>query len=135
MNEIALKPEDLDIANAYLTYGSAQEAANQLQISEAVIHSILDREDVKRYITGVYLDRGFRNREKIGSVLDKMIESKLEEAEESEIYTNKDLFDLLTLAHKIRMDELKLMQQDGGTTVNVNNFGNNYNSLMDKLLK
>ncbi len=132
-NYVALSPESLDIANAYLMYGSAKDTAEQLQIPEHEVIQLLERQDVKDYINGVYLDRGYRNRHKIGQVLDKMIESKLEEAEESGIYTSKDLFDLLTLAHKMRMDELKTPSQ--GTTVNIANFGQgNYGSLMERLL-
>ena len=132
-NHVALSPESLDIANAYLMYGSAKDTAEQLQIPEHEVIQLLERQDVKDYINGVYLDRGYRNRHKIGQVLDKMIESKLEEAEDSGIYTSKDLFDLLTLAHKMRMDELKTPSQ--GTTVNIANFGQgNYGSLMERLL-
>ena len=132
---IALQPEDLDIANAYLVYGSAKETAEQLQIPEYQIVSILERTDVKSYINGVYLDRGYRNRNKLGMVLDKMIDSKLEEALETDIYTSKDLLELLQFAHKIRMDELKQEAGNTGPTVNIANFGQgNYGQLMEKLL-
>lgn len=135
MTQIALTPECLDIANAYLTYGSAKDTAEQLQIPEYQVVQLLERKDVKDYITGVYLDRGFRNKHKIGQVLDRMIESKLEEAEESGIYTSKDLFDLLQLAHKMRMDEIKAEANNTGPTVNIANFGQgNYGQLMEKLL-
>lgn len=132
---IALQPEDLDIANAYLTYGSAKETAEQLQIPEYQIVKILERSEVKEYINGIYLDRGYRNKNKIGQVLDQMIDSKLEEALESGIYTSKDLLELLQFAHKIRMDELKQDAGNTGPTVNIANFGQgNYGQLMEKLL-
>jgi len=135
MTQIALTPECLDIANAYLVYGSAKETAEQLQIPEYQVVQLLERKDVKDYITGVYLDRGFRNRNKIGQVLDRMIESKLEEAEESGIYTSKDLFELLQFAHKMRMDEIKAEANNTGPTVNIANFGQgNYGQLMERLL-
>lgn len=132
---IALQPEDLDIANAYLTYGSAKETAEQLQIPEYQIVKILERSEVKEYINGIYLDRGYRNKNKIGQVLDQMIDSKLEDALESGIYTSKDLLELLQFAHKIRMDELKQEAGNTGPTVNIANFGQgNYGQLMEKLL-
>lgn len=134
-NHIALRPEDIDIANAYLTYGTAKDTAEQLGVPEYQVIQILERKDVKDYITGVYLDRGYRNRSKLGEVLDKMIDAKLEEAEESGIYTSKDLLELLQFAHKMRMDELKNEQANTGPTVNIANFGEgNYGSLMDRLL-
>ena len=46
---------------------------------------------------------GYRNKNNIATVLDEMIQSKLEEAQE----TSKDLADLLQMAHRMRMDEIK----------------------------
>lgn len=133
MNEIALTPEALDIANAYLTYGSAKDTAEQLGLPEYQVVQLLERKDVKDYITGVYLDRGYRNKHKLGQVLDRMIDAKLADAEESGIYTSKDLLELLQFAHKMRMDELK--NDTTGPTVNIANFGQgNYGQLMERLL-
>lgn len=133
MNEIALTPEALDIANAYLTYGSAKDTAEQLGLPEYQVVQLLERKDVKDYITGVYLDRGYRNKHKLGEVLDRMIDAKLADAEESGIYTSKDLLELLQFAHKMRMDELK--NDTTGPTVNIANFGQgNYGQLMERLL-
>ena len=50
---------------------------------------------------------GYRNKNNIASLLDEMIQSKLEEAQESGVYSSKDLADLLQMAHKMRMDEIK----------------------------
>ena len=36
-----------------------------------------------------------------------MIQSKLDEAQESGVYSSKDLADLLQMAHRMRMDEIK----------------------------
>jgi hypothetical protein len=133
MSQIALTPECLDIANAYLTYGSAKDTAEQLGVPEYQVVQLLERKDVKDYITGVYLDRGYRNKHKLGDVLDRMIQSKLEEAEESGIYTSRDLLELLKFAHQMRMDEIKNDQT--GPTVNIANFGQgNYGQLMERLL-
>jgi len=130
---LALTPECLDIANAYIQYGSVKDAAEQLQIPEYQIVQLLERKDVKDYITGIYLDTGYRNKHKIGQLLDRMIDAKVAEAEESEMYTSKDLLELLQFAHKIRMDEIK--NENSGPTVNIANFGQgNYGQLMDRLL-
>lgn len=133
---VALTPECLDIANAYLEYGSAKDTAEQLMIPESKVIELLDRKDVRDYINGVYLDRGYRNRNRLGQVLDKMIDQKLEDAEETGIYTNKDLLDLLQFAHKMRMEEIKALKEPAnGTTVNVANIGGgNYGGLMERLL-
>lgn len=129
-----ISPEGFDIANAYIQLGSVKAVSEATGIPEHTISQTLSESQVKRYLDGVYLDMGYRNRNKLGALLDKMIDKKIEEAEESDVWTSKDLFDLLTLAHKMRMDEIKAEKQEG-TTVNVAQFGGNYNSLMERLLK
>lgn len=131
---IALAPEQLDIANAYIQFGSAKETAYQLQIPEYQVIKLLERKDVRDYVTQVYLDRGYRNRHKLGDLLDKIIESKLEEAADTGVYSSKDLLEILKFAHQIRLDESKMDKADGGgTTVNIANVG--YSQLMERLLK
>lgn len=131
-----LAPEGFDIANAYLEYGTVEKVAQQLQLPQHEVAATLTRRDVKDYLDGIYLDMGYRNRNKLGALLDTMIEAKVTEALETEVYTTKDLFDLISLAHKMRMDELKLTQaQPIGTNVNIANFGEgNYGKLMEKLI-
>ena len=83
----------------------------------------------------------------IGSLLDEMIQSKLDEAQESGVYSSKDLADLLQMAHRMRMDEIKAQAEldkasssniRSQTNVQINEgipFGQgNYGKLMDKLL-
>ncbi len=132
-----IQPEEFDIANAYLQYGTSDEVAVQLGLPAYKVVEVLERPDIKSYLDGVYLDQGYRNRSKLGALLDRVIEKKLEEAEESEMYTSKDIVDLITLAHKMRIDELKLTKKEQSTTVNVANFGDgsNYGNLMSKLLE
>ena len=76
-----------------------------------------------------------------------MIQSKLDEAQESGVYSSKDLADLLQMAHRMRMDEIKAQAElDKVSSSNIRNqtnvqinegvpFGQgNYGKLMDKLL-
>jgi molybdenum cofactor biosynthesis enzyme len=141
-----ISPEGMEIANSYLTFGSIKEVCNQLSVPENKVVDILNRREVKKYIDTVYLDTGYRNKNTIGALLDEMIHSKLEEAEESGVYSSKDLADLLQMAHKMRMDEIKAqadLEKTSGiknqTNVQINEgvpFGQgNYGKLMDKLLK
>lgn len=131
-----LAPEGFDIANAYIELGSVEDVAQQLQLPQHEVAAVLTRKDVKDYIDGIYLDMGYRNRNKLGALLDKMIDAKIEEAEETGVYTSKDLFELITLAHKMRMDELKAQEKPQiGTNINVAQFGEgNYGKLMEKLM-
>ena len=98
-----------------------------------------------KYDTGAHR---FHNKNNIATVLDEMIASKLEEAQESGMYSSKDLADLLQMAHKMRMDEIKAQADlekaqssniKNQTNVQINEavpFGQgNYGKLMEKLLK
>lgn len=149
-NEIATKmsPEGLEIANTYLELGDIQAVCLRLKIDENTAQEYLGKREIKAYIDQVYLDTGYRNRFKLASTLDDIIERKLDEAEESQIYTNKDIADLLSMAHKMRMDEIKAMAElekakasniKNQTNVQINSelpFGQgNYGKLMEKLLK
>jgi len=131
-------PEGFDVANAWLMYGTVEDTAEQLQIPRHEVVRVLQLPEVKRYLDGVYLDMGYRNKNKLGALLDTMIEAKLADAEESGVYTSKDLLELIQMAHKMRMDEIKAAKEAGpGVAVQVNNntFGeSNYGRLMDSLI-
>ena len=143
-----ISPEGLEVANSYLTFGNIRAVVEQLGVAENKVVELLNKREVKKYIDTVYLDMGYRNKNNIASLLDEMIGSKLEEATESGVYSNKDLADLLQMAHKMRMDEIKAQAElqkaeasnvRSQTNIQVNEgvpFGQgNYGKLMEKLLK
>ena len=143
-----ISPEGLEIANSYLQFGNIRGVCDYLQVPEQQVVEVLNKREVKKYIDTVYLDMGYRNKNNIATVLDEMIASKLEEAQESGMYSSKDLADLLQMAHKMRMDEIKaqadLEKAQSSTVKNQTNvqineavpFGQgNYGKLMEKLLK
>jgi|TARA_R110001606_G_scaffold23727_2_gene79506 hypothetical protein len=148
--EIATKmsPEGLEIANTYLEQGNIPAVCSKLGVSESEVSEILNKREIKQYIDTVFLDTGYRNRFKISETLDMLIEKKLEESEETEIYTNKDMADLLQMAHKMRIEEIKAQTemekakaQVVKTQVNIQDnsgtpFGQgNYGELIKKLMK
>ena len=142
-----ISPEVLEIENAYLKLGNIQDVCTELALQEADVSEYLAKREVKAYIDQVYLDTGYRNRFKLAETLDVLIDKKLEEADESEIYSSKDLADLLSMAHKMRMDELKAqaeIEKAKASSIKTQNnvqinaevpFGQgNYGELMKKLL-
>ena len=143
---VPISPEGLEIANAYLQFSNISAVSEYMGVAEDKISEILNKREVKKYIDTVYLDTGYRNRNNIASVMDQMIASKLEEAEETGIYSKKDLADLMQMAHKMRMEELKAQAEiekvstsiKNQTNVQINEsvpFGQgNYGKLMEKLL-
>lgn len=142
-----ISPEGIEIANSYLVFGNIDGVCSHLGVSRHAVTEVLNTREVKKYIDTVYMDTGYRNRTNIASLLDEMIRSKLEEAEESGIYTSKDLFDLVKEAHKMRIDEQKLeiereksstnIRKQTNVQINDSNgaFGEgNYAKLMKKLI-
>ena len=142
-----ISPEGLEIANCYLQFGNIKAVTEFMGVSEDKVVQLLNKREVKRYIDTVYLDLGYRNKNNIGTLLDEMIQSKLEEAQETGVYSSKDLADLLQMAHKMRMYEIKAQaellkaensQIKNQTNVQINEslpFGQgNYGKLMEKLV-
>jgi len=142
-----ISPEGLEVANSYLQFGNIKAVCESLQVTENAVVETLNKREVKKYIDTVYLDLGYRNRQNIATVMDEMIQSKLDEAQETGIYSNKDLADLMQQAHKMRMDEIKAQADlqratqsnlKNQTNVQINegiHFGQgNYGKLMEKLL-
>ena len=143
-----MSPEGLEIANSYLKHGSIPAAAKELCVTEDTVSEALNKREIRQYIDTVYLDTGYRNRFKLSETLDLLIEKKLEEADETEIYSNKDMADLLALAHKMRMAAMKAhTEMEKAKAGNIKNqvniqdnsgipFGEgNYGLLLKKLMK
>lgn len=134
-----MAPENLEVANAYLSTGNALTAAGQLGCEPNQVYEILEKTEVKDYINSVYLDQGYRNRFRLAELLDEVLENKLLEARESDQYSSKDLVDIIALAHKVSEDHRK--EAKATTTIRQQNvqinspFGEgNYGKLMEKLL-
>ena len=83
-----ISPEGLEVANAYLQFGNIKAVTEYMGVPEDKVVQLLNKREVKRYIDTVYLDLGYRNKNNIGTLLDEMIQSKLEEAQETGVYTS-----------------------------------------------
>jgi hypothetical protein len=78
--------------------------------------------------------------------MDSIIDKKMEELEEAEIGSSKDILDILTVAHKMRMEEMKAMvdyeklhkapeiQNQTNVQINEGMGEGNYGRLMKQLL-
>jgi len=140
--ELVISPEGLEVANIYLSCLSVSETASQLRLHKQEVTNLLNEKAVKRYVDTIFLEQGYMNRFKIQEKLESIIDKKLEELEEAELSTNKDIVDLLTLAHKMRIDELKVRNEESKINkpvnqqnLQVNTYGDNYTALIEKLMK
>ena len=139
MQEIAtISPEALEFTNTYLTTLDLEITAQELGISLEQSSNYIEKAEVKKFINTVFLEQGYMNKFKITSLLEKIIVSKLEEAEETGIYSNKDLMEIVKLLHTIHMDHSKAERENSPskqTNVQVNNYGDNLSSLVDRVIQ
>jgi hypothetical protein len=105
-----MSPEGMDVIEAYLQCGSdVPAAARSLGMSEIAFRDIMNRSEVKNYLNDIFMESGFRNRDRLFGVLDEVIKRKLEELEETGMGSDQDIMDILWKAHKMKMEEMKMM--------------------------
>lgn len=106
---VPISPEQLEIAQTYLSTQSIQDTAARLKISEIQVSQYLRKPEVKAYIDHVYISSGFRNRFKLAETLETLLEKKLEELAEAEMGSGKDVLDIILAIDKLRTNEMKYM--------------------------
>ena len=139
-----ISPEGAKIANTYLANAcSLTQTSHSLDMPTHEISAVLHQPLVKAYVTSVLREHSYGHMVQIAKKLDDLIDKKWVELEEAEIGSNKDIADLLSLAHKMRMDMGNQLQRDtlkdgpstqSNTQVNVYGEGS-YGKLMEKLIK
>lgn len=141
MELVKIEPEGLEVANTYLQTMDMKETARELGISLDTVEGILANKAVRSYVDTVFLEVGYNNRYKLHDAMDSIIDKKFEELDETDMASTKDIAELLMMKHKMRMDELAAMAKlnpavaDNTKNIQVNNYGENYGQLMEKLLK
>lgn len=141
-----ISPEGLAVIEGYLANGQdilRTAAAMDLPIDE--VSRLLNKKESAAYLDRIYQESGFRNRARMGELMDEIINSKLEEMAETGQGSSKDIIEILQAAHKMQMDQmsmqLKLLEAQNKTPAvqinqQINNQGGtNYNSLLEKLMR
>lgn len=142
---LKISPEALEVANCYLQTQNLVEVSQTLGVSVENVTQYLAKREVKAYIDAVFFDYGFNNRFKLRTIMDKLIDHKLEEMQEAEVGSSKDITELLSLSHKMTMElldkQIKLEQVKQNniiknqTNIQLNDSGgSNYQALLDKLI-
>jgi len=141
---VAISPENLTVANSYLACQSIPEVSKALGLPTDTVSSILCRREVRAYVDNVFLDYGYNNRFKMRQIMDAVLNKKLEEMDESDIGSQKDIVEILALSHKMAMDALdrQIKLEDlqnknhirNQVNVQVNGGGSKYESLIERLL-
>lgn len=137
-----LSPEDSEIANTYLETMDVFKTSEILGISPHKVTEYINKPVVKQYLTEVFLNTGYRNRLKLGKVLDDIVDKKLLELEEAGLTSSKDILEILNTIAKIRQEELKLAikleevrlgKPKRQTNIQINS-ANPYQDFMEKLI-
>ncbi len=137
-NTYALSPEALEFTQVYLSTLDLEKTAEHMQIPVAQATSYLRKKEVKRFLDNVFLDQGYTSRFKLKELLTTIIDSKLDEALETEVYSNKDLVDILKIMLDFRKQELNLTEKEvptNQTNVQVNSYNDNLSNLIGDLVK
>lgn len=152
MNELVLSPEVSAIADTYVALGQDADAtAKALNLTKAAVIAVVNTKEASSYISSVYFSSGYLNKTKFFSVMEKLIDKKLEEMEESEMGSSADILELMQAMHKMKMDELKLEIKKAelenaknakpGVAIQVNNNGvdpeavSNWAKVLTKIVK
>ena len=142
---LAISPEALEVANCYLQNQDIRKTAEDLGISPDYATQVLARREVRAYVDNVFMDLGFNNRFKMRRAMDALLAKKFQEMDEAGIGSSKDIAELMALSHKMSMEQLdreialkKLDAEKGGpktqTNIQINENGNNYGSLIERLI-
>jgi len=139
MKELKIAPEHLLVAETYLQTLNISETAQALGVTDDKIAQTLKKKEVKTFLDVIYADVGYRNKHRLGDLMDTLIEKKLEELEDADIGSSKDIADLVALSHKISLENkkmdielIKAENQGPSTQINVQH---NYDSLVERIIK
>jgi hypothetical protein len=139
-----ITPEGAEIANTYLELGcDIQKASEVLDIPAHRINTILSDKFVKGYITQVMTDAGLRKMTSITERMEDLIDKKMEEMENLDMVSSKDVADLLNMVHKMHTEQAKIVvastPKEGSnkipTNQQINVFAADDNSQYGKLMK
>lgn len=137
-----LQPEAMTVVESYLFHRRDVDAvARDLNTTPTVITDILNKREVRGYLDHLFMESGYRNRDKFFDIMDNILEQKLEELDEAGMGSNMDVMDIMKTYHAMKIKELELSiklqelssaKQTAGT---INNLQINNSSGYDKLLE
>ena len=140
-----ISPEGLEIANCYLQTPDITAVAEQLGVQTSTVSEILSRREVKAYVDQVFYNTGFNNRFKLRNLMDAIIKKKLQDMDEAETGSTKDISELLALSHKmtiehmdreIKLESLRAANIKTQTNIQINDAagGTKYSQLIERLM-
>lgn len=142
----AMSPEGMLAIEAYLSCGNdMSKAATEVGMDEHQYRELMRKPEIKNYLNEIFMESGFRNKDKFFGILDQVLNLKMQELDETGMGSEMDIMDILKLMHKMKMDEYKMMleiekaKQAKAPVHQTNNQinlggGANYNDLITRLV-
>ena len=140
-----ISPEALHIANCYLQTPDIGTVADDLNVPRELVADTLARREVKAYVDNIFYNTGFNNRFKLRALMDAIITKKLQDMDEADVGSTKDISELLALSHKmtiehmdreIKLESLRAANIKTQTNIQINEAtgGTKYSQLIEKLM-
>jgi len=141
-----IQPEAMEVIEQYLYHNrDVNLVANALNTTPTVITDILNKREVRGYLDHLFMESGYRNREKFFTVLDNLLDAKIEELEEAQMGSSMDIMDIMKIYHGMKVKELELSiklqelqsnsKQSASTINNVQiNNSSGYDKLLDRII-
>lgn len=141
----SLQPEAMVVVEQYLRFNRDIDlVAAELNTTPTVIGDILNKREVRGYLDHLFMESGFRNREKFFDVLDNLLDAKIAELDEAQMGSSMDIMDIMKIYHgmkikelelSIKLQELQSAKQSAGTINNVQiNNSSGYDKLLDRII-
>lgn len=141
----SLQPEAIVVVEQYLRFNRDIDlVAAELNTTPTVIGDILNKREVRGYLDHLFMESGFRNREKFFDVLDNLLDAKIAELDEAQMGSSMDIMDIMKIYHgmkikelelSIKLQELQSAKQSAGTINNVQiNNSSGYDKLLDRII-
>ena len=136
----------MEVIEQYLYHNRGVNlVANALNTTPTVITDILNKREVRGYLDHLFMESGYRNREKFFTVLDNLLDAKIEELEEAQMGSSMDIMDIMKIYHGMKVKELELSiklqelqsnsKQSASTINNVQiNNSSGYDKLLDRII-
>lgn len=142
-----LQPEAIVVVEKYLECNrDVNLVATELNTTPTVIGDILNKREVRGYLDHLFMEAGFRSRDKFFGVLDNILEAKIEELDEAQMGSSMDIMDIMKIYHGMKIKELELSiklqelqaankNQSAGTINNVQiNNSSGYDQLLERII-
>jgi len=144
---LVISPESLEVANCYLQNPDIKKVSELLEIPPEIVSQILDRREVRNYVNSIFFSSGFNNRHNLRDLMDTIIKKKLQELDENDMGSNRDITEIIALSHKITQETLdkeiqlekirsaSTLKQQTNIQVNDMSGGSKYGALIEQLIK